>query len=87
VLVVETELGVAGFAVPGLITIEETWLEKLQHAETGAPPPHIRHSRSDVAWRHLLIGQGRQERLLSLLDLQALACDRLSALPAQDGHH
>ncbi|WP_144372488.1 chemotaxis protein CheW [Vogesella urethralis] len=87
VLVVETELGVAGFAVPGLITIEETWLEKLQHAETGAPPPQIRHSRSDVAWRHLLIGQGRQERLLSLLDLQALARDRLSTLPVRDGHH
>jgi len=82
VLVIETDIGVAGFAVPGLITIEETWQDKLQQAETSGPPAQIRQSRSDVAWRHLLVGQGKQERLLSLLDLQALAQDRLSALPA-----
>jgi purine-binding chemotaxis protein CheW len=78
VLVIETRYGVAGFAVPGLITIDEAWQERLDNAEAAAPPPQIRHSNSSASWRHVLVGQGKQERLLSLLDLIALAESKLA---------
>jgi len=43
-----------------------------------APPPHIHHSNLAASWRHILVGQGKQERLLSLLDLVALAESKLA---------
>lgn len=78
VLVVETDYGVVGFAVPGLITIDEAWQERLDNAEVAGPPAHIRHSNLAASWRHVLVGQGKQERLLSLLDLVALAESKLA---------